>query len=239
MNKPGSEATRIVLVRHGETEWNLMQRFRGRVDIPLNQMERFRGRIDIPLNQTGHAQARAAAQRLASWPVEAVYSSPLKRALDTAQPIAAACGLEVAVLDSLVDVDYGDWAGLSPEEAETRYPDLFATWRDDPHLARFPHGESLEQVRQRSWSAIEGLCATHPGKTLVLVSHVVVNRVIICAALGLGGDGFWRIGQDNAAISVLEALPGRYRLQVLNDTCHLEEVVLDAEIPGSEDPTSS
>ena len=225
MKPPGNKTTRIVLVRHGETEWN--------------RVERFRGRVDVPLNETGHLQARAVARRLASWPLDAVYSSPLSRALDTAQPVAAARGLDLSVLDAVIDVDYGDWAGLSREEAQARFPDLFATWRDDPLLARFPHGESLEQVRQRSWGAISALCATHPGKTLALVSHVVVNRVIICAALGLGGDGFWRIGQDNAAISVLEALPGRYRLLLLNDTCHLENIAAKGEKPGSEEPTSS
>lgn len=223
MKLPGSETTRIVLVRHGETEWN--------------RVERFRGRVDVPLNETGHRQARAVAQRLATWRVDAVYSSPLGRALDTAQPIAAACGRELSVLDSLSDADYGDWAGLSVEEAKGRYPDLFATWRDNPHLTRFPRGESLEQVRRRSWGAIETLCAVPGGMTLALVSHVVVNRLIICSALGLGGDGFWRIGQDNAAISVLEASPGEYRLLLLNDTCHLENIAPERQ--GGEESTSS
>jgi broad specificity phosphatase PhoE len=220
---PVSEPTRFVLVRHGETEWN--------------RAERFRGRVDVPLNETGHGQAQAVARRLASWPLEAVYSSPLNRALDTAQPIAAACGLDLSVLDALIDVDYGDWAGLSAEEAEARDPNLFATWRDNPHLVHFPRGESLEQVRQRSWEAVEALCGAHPGETVALVSHVVVNRVLISAALGLGGDGFWRIGQDNTAISVLEALAGRYRLLLLNDICHLEKV--GPKKPGSEGQTST
>ena len=213
MKQQSSKPTRIVLVRHGETEWNVV--------------ERFRSRVDVPLNETGHAQARAAARRLAAWPVEAVYSSPLSRAVDTARPIADACGRELSILDALIDVDYGQWAGLSPEEAQASNPGLFATWRDNPHQAHFPGGESLEQVRERSWGAIQGLCAQHSGKTIVLVSHVVVNRVIFCAALGLGGDGFWRIGQDNAAISVLDSLPARFRLQLLNDTCHLQGIAPD------------
>jgi broad specificity phosphatase PhoE len=210
MKQPSSEVARIVLVRHGETEWNVV--------------ERFRGRVDVPLNETGRAQAQAVACRLAAWPVEAVYSSPLSRALDTAQPIADACGRQLTVLDSLADVDYGEWAGLSIEQAQAHDAVLFDTWRDEPHRAQFPHGESLEQVRKRSWGAVEGLSVRQVGKIVVLVSHVVVNRVIICAALGLGGDGFWRIAQDNASITVLDCVDGRYRVQVVNDTCHLGDI---------------
>jgi broad specificity phosphatase PhoE len=214
MKQPASRVTRIVLVRHGETEWNVV--------------ERFRGRVDVPLNETGRAQAQAVARRLRAWPVEAVYSSPLSRALDTAQPIAEACGRQLAVLDSLADVDYGEWAGLSIEEAQAHDAVLFATWHGRPHRARFPHGESLEQVRKRSRGAVEGVSARHVGKIVVLVSHVVVNRVIICNALGLTGDGFWRIGQDNASITVLDCADGRYRLTLLNDTCHLEDTAPEA-----------
>jgi broad specificity phosphatase PhoE len=220
MRPSNNEITTMVLVRHGETEWN--------------RVERFRGRTDIELNETGHTQAQAVAGRLATWPVQAVFSSPLKRALDTARPIAAACGHELSILESVIDVDYGDWAGLSPEEAQARDPDVFTTWRDNPLLARFPHGERMEQVRDRTWGAIEGLCATHPGQTLVLVSHVAILRTIFCAALGLEGDGFWRIGHDNAAISVLEAGAGRRFLRRLNDTCHLEEVAQQGWKRGGE-----
>ena len=198
----------MVLVRHGETEWN--------------RVERFRGRTDIELNGTGRRQARAAAQRLSDWQIGAIYSSPLKRALQTAQPIAEACGLGVAVLEGIADVDYGAWAGLSGEEARVQYPDAYQTWVHTPLLARFPQGESLRQVQARSWSALEEISSAHEGETILLVSHVVVNRVLICSALGLVEDAFWRIGQDNAAINVLQGANGRYLVLLLNDTCHLE-----------------
>jgi broad specificity phosphatase PhoE len=202
--------TRVVLARHGETEWN--------------RVERFRGRTDIELNETGHRQAQAVAQRLSSWQTEAIYSSPLKRALQTAQPIAQACGLEVQGLEGIIDIDYGDCAGLSPEEFSTRHPDLFEKWRDAPQRVRFPGGEGLEDVRRRAWRAVEEICSTHEDGTLILVSHVVVNRVLICAALGVGNSSFWKIGQDNAAVNVIEAEQGGYRLLLLNDTCHLESL---------------
>ena len=202
--------TRVLLVRHGETEWN--------------RVERFRGRTDIELNETGHRQARAVAQRLSSWQMEAIYSSPLKRALQTAQPIAQACGLEVQPLDGIIDIEYGDCAGLSPQEFSTRHPDLFETWRDAPQEVRFPRGESLDDVRRRAWRGMDEVCSTHAHGTVILVSHVVVNRVLICAALGVGNYSFWKIGQDNAAISIIEAEQAGYRLLLLNDTCHLESL---------------
>jgi len=197
----------VVLVRHGETEWN--------------RVERFRGRTDIELNETGRRQARAVAQTLSGWRIGAVYSSPLKRALQTAQPIAEACGLEVAILEGMTDVDYGVWAGLSAEEARAQYPEAYQTWVHTPLLARFSQGESLRQVQDRAWSALEEISSTHQGETILLVSHLVVNRFLICSALGLVGDAFWRIGQDNAAINILQGADGRYRVLLLNDTCHL------------------
>jgi broad specificity phosphatase PhoE len=210
MKKPGKTATRVVLLRHGETEWN--------------RVERFRGRIDLELNQMGQRQALAVARRLSAWQIEAIYSSPMKRALQTAQPVAEACGLDVAILEEIIDVDYGAWAGLSAEAARAQYPEVYGTWVHTPLLTQFPQGENLQQVQTRSWSALEETCSAHEGGAILLVSHVVVNRVLICAALGLVDDAFWKIGQDNAAISVLEGANGHYRVLLLNDTCHLDSL---------------
>jgi broad specificity phosphatase PhoE len=83
----------------------------------------------------------------------------------------------------------------------------------------------MRRLQVRAWAAVEGVCSAHQGETVVVVSHVVVNRALICAALGLIGDAFWKIAQDNAAINVLVAMDGRYRVQLLNDVCHLESLV--------------
>lgn len=199
--------THVILVRHGETEWN--------------RVERFRGRIDVELNETGHDQAQAVAERLRGWAIDAVYSSPLKRALHTAQPIAEVCGHKVQRLQGMIDVDYGQWAGCSPQEVADEYPDVYQTWIEASHLVEFPGGESLAQVKDRAWAALEEISLRHPDHTAVVVSHVVVNRVLVCAALGHVNSCFWKIAQDNAAISILECQQGEYRLLLLNDTCHL------------------
>lgn len=224
MKQPNEDRTRIVVIRHGETEWN--------------RVERFRGRINVPLNEKGHRQALAVARRLSSWHIEAIHSSPLERALQTAQPLADVCRTSVSPLDGIVDIDYGTWAGLTPEEAASRHPTLYRTWADSPQLVQFPDGESLEQVRDRALAALNEVNATHRGKTVVLVSHVVVNRVLILGAMGWGIASFWRISQDNAAITILEALEGQYRLQLLNDTCHLEGLDAEAAPSGNETTVS-
>jgi broad specificity phosphatase PhoE len=202
--------TRIILVRHGETEWN--------------RVERFRGQIDIELNDTGHRQAEAVASRLCKRKIDALYSSPLKRAVQTAEPIADACGLEVQALEGLNDIDYGLWAGLSPDDVASTYGALYQAWLDTPHLVEFPDGESLDHVRSRAWEALKQVCLPYEGQTMVLVSHVVVNRVLISAFLGLSNASFWRIGQDNAAINIFKVQDARCQLLLLNDTCHLKSL---------------
>jgi len=176
------------------------------------------------LNETGHRQAQAVAQRLCKGETDALYASPLRRALQTAQPIAEACGLKVQPLGGLIDIDYGNWAGQSPEEVAAKYGDLYQAWIDTPHLVQFPKGESLDQVRSRAWEALEQICLRRGSQTVVVVSHVVVNRVLICAVLGLSDSSFWQIAQDNGAINVVQAQQGKYRLLLLNDTCHLGAV---------------
>ena len=205
---PFPRATRFILVRHGQTAWN--------------RVERFRGRADVPLNETGLAQAAATGQRIAAaWQPSAVYASPLSRAVATAQAIAAHFALPVTPLDGLVDIHYGDWQGLTPEEARARWPDLVKAWYTAPATVQIPGGESLAGLRERALAAIRELTARHADQTVVLVSHTVVNRVILLAILGLGNDRFWRLRQDNCAINVFDAEGGDFTLVSINDTCHL------------------
>lgn len=202
-------AVNLVIVRHGRTEWN--------------REVRFRGRMDLPLDQVGLAQAGAlAAATRSRWPaVAAVYSSPLLRARQTAEPIAAALDLAVQVHAGLRDVDYGEWTGLTPAEVEARDPDLHRLWRTLPHQVQFPGGETLNDVQERLEQLLQEMEYAHSGQTVVLVGHIVVNRVLLCTLLGLGLDGFWRIDQDNGAISTARCARGIGAVESLNDTCHL------------------
>ncbi len=205
--------TRIVLVRHGQTKWNI-----GAEGV------RFRGRTDLALDEVGRAQAEALAERLSGLPIAAVYSSPLRRAVQTAKPIADKLGLQVRPISGLMDIDYGDWQGRTPDEVAKIYPDLYRLWLDKPHLVEFPHGESLAEVRARVMAALKELIARHKGQTILLVAHQVVNKVLICAMLGLDNSHFWRIRQDNGCIDIFDYEEGRFTAVLINDTCHLKAI---------------
>jgi phosphoserine phosphatase len=107
-------------------------------------------------------------------------------------------------------------------EATKRWPDVVHTWFNTPHLAQLPGGERLGEVSTRAMAAVNGLAARHPGDTIILVGHLVLNRVILLGVTGLGLDRFWRIGQDTCAINVFDAEDGDFTLLGLNDTCHLK-----------------
>ncbi|MCS6906815.1 MAG: histidine phosphatase family protein [Anaerolineales bacterium] len=203
--------TRFILVRHGQTEWN--------------RVERFRGQADVPLNEVGLKQAEATGKRIArEWQVSAIYSSPLSRALRTAEAIATYSSVPVQPHPNLTDINYGDWQGLSPEEVAQRWKDELDRWYHQPHLCRIPNGESLEDVRQRILQAIRLLAKQHLGQTIVVVGHTVINRVLLLAILGLGNDRFWHLRQATCAINVFEEEEGDFTLVSLNDTCHLNDL---------------
>jgi len=198
--------TEIILVRHGETEWNVQ--------------EVFRGRIDIELNETGLRQAELLAEYLSGIKLDAVYSSPLKRALNTAQAIASHHKLEVKISPGLIDFDFGKWQGLSHQEIKRRYKKLYVQWLENPHLIRMPDGESLNGVRKRALGVVNEVVAKHEG-TIVLVSHRVVNKVLICALLGLDNSHFWNIRQDTCGITTFNYINEHFILTKHNNTSYL------------------
>jgi len=204
--------TTFYLVRHGDTAWN--------------RDWRYRGQVDLPLDEVGLAQARAVAGALAPAGLQAIFASPLKRAFNTAELIAQAAGLTVRPLPDLLDINYGAWQGLSMAEAQTAYPDVYARWQEAPHLVHFPGGESLDDVRSRALRGLLAVAGQYPAKRVGIVGHQVVNRVLLCAALGLGNEAFWRINQDTCCINVFEYDTARYRFVVerINDTHHLRQI---------------
>jgi len=202
--------THIILVRHGQTEWN--------------RVERFRGRADVPLNETGIAQAEATGRRIAGeWQPVAVYSSPLSRAVRTAEAIARHYNLPVHINAGLADIDYGLWQGLTPDEARQRWPEIVEAWYKYPHEAQIPGGENLDAIRNRAMDTVTSLAKQYPGQTIVLVGHTVINRIILLGVLGLGNERFWHLRQDTCAINVFEFQDGEFTLVSMNDTCHLSQ----------------
>jgi phosphoserine phosphatase len=200
--------TRVVIVRHGRTEWN--------------RVERFRGRAEIGLDKVGMKQAEAAAKRMREWPISAIYSSPLCRAMTTAEIIAAPFKLNVQPIPGIIDIDYGEWQGLSTEQVVAKDGNLYSQWIESPYKVKFPAGESFAEVRERVASAIDGLIIQHPKETFVLVSHKVICQILILSLLGLDSSHFWQITQDICAMNLFEVRGGIPSVFFLNDTCHLQ-----------------
>lgn len=162
--------TTIVLVRHGETDWN--------------RERRFQGRADTPLNESGRAQARELAHLLRGDRLSAVYTSPLRRATETARIIGDRLGLEPRELEALREIDVGDWQGLTADEVRARFPDrLDAAWRSG-----WPNGESHDQLTARVLPALLELTRGHAGERVLGVTHAGPIRAALAAATGLSHE---------------------------------------------------
>ncbi len=200
--------TRIFLVRHGQTAWNVG--------------EIFRGRADVPLDETGLKEADLAGEALKDETIHAIYSSPLKRSVQTAEGIAKYQNLPVQTLEAIIDISYGEWEGKENAEVKQKYPDLYKLWLTEPHKVRFPGGETLDEVRTRTMSAIEKLVKKHQDESIVLVAHRVPNKVISCAVLGLDNSHFWRIKQDTASTNLFIYDNDQWIIAYLNNTFYLK-----------------
>ncbi len=195
------------LVRHGETDWNREQVFRGRVDVPLNDL--------------GRQQAQAVAKKLSEADLTAVYTSPLKRAGETADIVARLCGLQAVVENGFIDMNFGEWQGLTHGDVQTQFPEAYRRWQQSPESASIPGAESLRAVQERAVSALDKLAERFPDAAVCVVGHRVVCKLLMAWALGLDGSAFWRIRQDTACINVIEYACQSPVVHTLNDTCHL------------------
>ncbi|MEU7584833.1 bifunctional RNase H/acid phosphatase [Micromonospora sp. NPDC049230] len=209
--RPTFTATRLILVRHGETEYT--------------EQRRYSGRGDVPLSERGRAQAGATGARVAALApsVAAVLSSPLSRCTATAAAIAAALGGDVPVRteDDLIECDFGAWEGRTFAEVRQQWPGEMDAWLASPRIAP-PDGESFTHVAERAHRVTAGLLTAYPGETVVVVSHVSPIKLMLRDALA-AGDGFLhRLFLDAAGISVLDMWPdGGVAVRTVNDTAHL------------------
>lgn len=204
--------THLLLVRHGETEWNAARRIQGHKNSDLSEL--------------GRRQAQRIAERLSHSQITAVYASDLSRALETAAPIAAPHGLTVQPLSGLREKGYGDWEGLTEADVIARWPD---EWRRYHTLREWdfpiPGGESWEQVQARIQGVLHHVLTEHSASEdrVVLVGHGMSLRMAVLDALDAPLPTFLRLRLDNASLSRLEYLPERGgRVTLLNDTSHLE-----------------
>ena len=203
-------ALRLLLLRHGETAWN--------------RERRYQGWTDTPLSPEGLVQAEAAARELKEHAFAAVYASPLRRARDTAAAIAAPHGLEVETDPAFRELAFGEWEGLTLDEARVRDAALYEGWARTPHLFSPPGGESLAQARDRVLTGLERLRTGHPNDVVCLVAHGIPVRILILEALGLGLDRIWSLHSAPTGISELEFRDDWTALHRMNTLVHLDTV---------------
>jgi len=204
------EATRILLVRHGETDWNATGRIQGH--------------NDKPLNAAGRLQARQAAQRLAREPIRALYSSDLARAFETATIIGESLGLTVVTSPRLRERQYGAWEGLTAAEIQARYPEQYALWRARATDFAPPQGETRSQLLTRALAELQMIARRHVREVVVVVTHGGLCYVLINHILG-GVDGDRReFTFGNASIHTMEVTGDQWSMISMNETAHLQVV---------------
>ena len=203
-----SAVTTIVLVRHGH--------------VPGIAPERFRGRTDIELTDRGVAEARKTAHWIARfWQPMIVYTSPLKRCIDTAAAIAKQCKINVEILPSLNDLDYGEWQWQTHDAVAAECPMLYQRWRTTPHLTRFPKGESFQELVARAADVLRLAIEKHPTETIVMVGHDSVNRALLLQVLDQPLSAYWKLAQEPCAINEISVTPDRMVAVRTNETAHL------------------
>lgn len=196
----------LMLVRHGESEWNAQRRYQGQSDVPLSAL--------------GRRQAELVAERLAGQKIDAVYASDLQRAWETAGPIAEKNGLQVVSEPRLRELKFGVLEGLTFEEAEAQYPEMIAAWLED--FNRPPEGaETIDVFNARCASLLEELKQNHDEQVVLLVAHGGSLSEILREVLGLSREKRWYLEMENTSLSEVLIAETFVSLKRLNDTCHL------------------
>ena len=202
---------RIYLVRHGETEWN-----RARI---------FQGRSNLPLNQEGRKQVKALALALKNKPLNAIYTSPLIRALETARLIKVFHpSIPIFEEKGLIEMDLGEFDGMKAQDWAEQYPDFRKAWNENPTSVKMPGGESLKEVQVRAKDTLERITRIYPPDTTILISsHNFVNLTILCDLLEIPLHRFRELRQENAAFNVICKKGNRLYAELMNERSHLKK----------------
>ena len=210
------EKTSIYLIRHGECAGN--------------RENRVRGRVDYPLNDNGIAQAGALAIAMRDKNLTHVYSSPLKRALTTAEIISNLCGCKLTVDESFCNIKLDPWEGRLKIDIAAKEPELWNTWINDPESLVLEGAETLDQVMERSLLGLDRLIEKHPGQTFAVVSHRGVLKPLLSGAMGIQKPRFWRLHMDTGSYSLLTHDDSHgFCLMGLNHSDHLKDLPLIQE----------
>ncbi|WP_321473136.1 alpha-ribazole phosphatase [uncultured Paludibaculum sp.] len=199
---PAITVTRLWLIRHGEPDAEV----RGRCY----------GRLDFGLSADGRGQLQPVAKRLASESLSAIYTSPRKRTLESAEIVAAhhACGVRIE--NDLREIDFGDFEGLTYDDIAKRYPELYGQWMEHPTKVEFPNGESFSKTRARVTKAVAMLLDRHAGQSVALVTHGGVIRIVLAGALSVPSANIFRIAQRYAAVNLIHFVGNHPVVELIN-----------------------
>ena len=199
---------KFFVVRHGETDWN--------------KLGRFQGHTDISLNDRGQSQARETAVASEDWGYTAIYSSPLVRTVQVADEIAKVTPMTVSQEPGLKELSLGDLEGVTGEEMRNDWPLLFAAWRTEPEKMSMPNGESLGELRDRTWQVILDIEQKHSSdESIVVISHNFAIRSIVNELLGMPLAYFHRMSLNLASVCTFDSDERGRRLTGYNSTSHL------------------
>jgi len=203
----------IHLIRHGQTAYN--------------DKSIFRGQLDIPLNSYGISQAESIGKTLRVIGFDAIYTSPLIRAKKTAEIINKYQDkkFSINVEYNFTDLNYGRWQAKSHEEVKNNYPKLYYEWETSPYNTQIPGGESLYDAQKRSWNGLKNLIDNSKDKIICIVSHRVINKLLISKILGIPKTGFWKIRQDTGCINIIEYSNKKFTVIKLNYNANTSDFV--------------
>lgn len=191
--------TRLIIVRHGETEYNTQKRYQGQ--------------SESPLTERGREQAKSAAKRLCAENIDLIYSSPLSRALDTAKIIRGDRDIKIVTDKRLSEIKCGKWEGIQFDELKEMYPCEMDTWLNQPVIHRMPGGETMAEVDARAREFLDEILGKYEGKTILIVTHVIVVLLLMIHFAGEKMEDIWSTPKQlNASINIVEIEEGEVRI---------------------------
>lgn len=197
----------IYIVRHGQTEWNLLGKTQGH------------GNSD--LTPKGIEQAELLADSMTKYLIDYIYSSDLGRAYQTAEIIGNKLNIEVEKTEALREMNFGTWEGRIIKDIIEEDPELYKMWRNEPHLAKIPQGETLSQIKERTDAFIKEINEKYDGKHIVLVTHSLCARIMLLSFLDSDVKNIYRINQANTALNIIELRDYGPVVMKMNDTTHI------------------
>lgn len=200
---------RLILVRHGQTEWNAGGRYQGQ--------------SNVALSDTGRKQARFLAERFPVRQLDAIYTSDLDRAKETAECVGKWLGLTVCPEKAFRELSFGDWEGLTYQEISSRWPEEAEKLFTAPDELVIPHGETFQDLQKRALDKIYSLYEKHIDQTVAVFAHGAINKTILAGLMHIPLHYLWSLRQDNTAVNILRLDDGYVMVELINSTSHLGE----------------